>query len=56
MTLITAMTLLLATSGPFTFTPAAAESGIDFVHYNGATGRKYLVETMGGGVAWIDYD
>ena len=56
MMLLPAMALLLATSGPFTFTPVTAESGIDFVHYNGATGRKYIVETMGGGVAWIDYD
>ena len=56
MTLIPAVIILLATSGPFQFTPITAGSGIDFVHYNGATGRKYLVETMGGGVAWIDYD
>ena len=51
-----AVMLLLAAAGPFLFEPVAAESGIDFVHYNGASGRKYLVETMGGGVAWIDYD
>jgi len=32
------------------------ESGIDFVHENGAVGEKLLPETMGGGVAVFDYD
>jgi hypothetical protein len=32
------------------------ESGIDFVHENGAMGEKLLPETMGGGVAVFDYD
>ena len=31
-------------------------SGIDFTHINGAEGKKYLPETMGSGVAFIDYD
>jgi hypothetical protein len=35
---------------------ATAESGISFVHTNGATGEKLLPETMGGGVAFFDYD
>ncbi|HEX9304178.1 MAG TPA: CRTAC1 family protein, partial [Thermoanaerobaculia bacterium] len=30
--------------------------GIDFVHVNGATGKKWMPETMGGGVAVLDYD
>jgi enediyne biosynthesis protein E4 len=34
-------------------TPA---SGIDFTHANSATTNKYLLETMGGGVALFDYD
>jgi len=34
----------------------AYESGIDFVHENGAAGEKLLPETMGGGVAVFDYD
>jgi len=34
----------------------ATESGIDFVHLNGATGERLLPETMGGGVAVFDYD
>ena len=30
--------------------------GIAFVHHNGAYGEKLLPETMGGGVAFFDYD
>ena len=32
------------------------ESGIDFVHVSGAAGEKLLPESMGGGVAVIDFD
>ena len=38
------------------FTRVTDEAGIQFRHFNGATGEKYLVETMGGGVAFFDYD
>ncbi len=38
------------------FTDITNEAGIDFVHNNGATGEKLLPETMGGGVAFFDYD
>jgi hypothetical protein len=31
-------------------------AGINFVHYNGASGKRYLPETLGPGVAFIDYD
>ena len=41
---------------PVTFVDRAAAYGVDFVHDSGATGRKYLPETMGAGAAWIDYD
>ncbi len=34
----------------------AARAGIDFVHDNGAAGDKHLPETMGAGLAWLDYD
>jgi hypothetical protein len=40
----------------FQFTDITTESGIDFLHNNGANGNKLLPETMGGGVAVIDYD
>jgi len=32
------------------------ESGIDFRHFSGATGKKWLPETMGSGVGLFDYD
>lgn len=37
-------------------TDVTEEAGIDFVHHSGAEGQKLLPETMGSGVAWIDYD
>jgi hypothetical protein len=33
-----------------------AQIGIDFIHETGATGDKHNPETMGSGLAWIDYD
>jgi len=39
-----------------TFTDVTTAAGIDFVHYNGAYGDKLLPETMGGGVAFFDFD
>ncbi len=38
------------------FTDITAAAGIKFVHHNGAYGDKLLPETMGGGVAFLDYD
>ena len=38
------------------FTDRTSESGIKFTHFNGATGEKLLPETMGGGVAFLDFD
>lgn len=38
------------------FADVTKESGVDFVHVTGATGKKYLPETMGAGVAMLDYD
>ncbi len=39
-----------------TFTDVTVASGIRFRHSNGATGNKWLPETMGGGVACLDFD
>jgi enediyne biosynthesis protein E4 len=33
-----------------------ASAGIHFMHNNGAFGKKWLPETMGSGVAFLDYD
>ncbi len=38
------------------FTDITREAGITFSHVNGAYGAKLLPETMGGGVAFFDYD
>jgi len=38
------------------FTDATSTAGIAFVHNNGAMGEKLLPETMGGGVAFLDFD
>ncbi|MGH9526296.1 MAG: CRTAC1 family protein, partial [Terriglobales bacterium] len=38
------------------FADVAAASGIRFRHDNAASAQKYLIETMGAGCAWLDYD
>ena len=43
-------------SGPLEFTDVTAQAGIHFKHNTGAFGKKYLPETMGSGVCFIDYD
>ena len=52
--------LLLLAAAPqapdVTFTELAPAAGIDFEQANSATSNKYLLETMGGGVALLDYD
>jgi hypothetical protein len=43
-------------TGPHVFTDVTSVAGIGFRHNNGAFGKKYLPETMGGGAAFLDYD
>src|SRR5262249_10930993 len=38
------------------FEEKATACGINFTHVNGAKGDKWMPETMGGGVAVLDYD
>jgi hypothetical protein len=45
-----------ATPGIPWFEDVTAAAGIDFRHYNSATPINYMPETMGSGLAWIDYD
>ncbi len=45
-----------ARCGGFSLTDAADELGVAFVHATGARGEKHLRETMGAGLAWLDYD
>jgi enediyne biosynthesis protein E4 len=48
--------LVAAASPEVPFTDVTTAVGIDFKHENSSTSNKYLVETMGGGVALLDYD
>jgi enediyne biosynthesis protein E4 len=46
-----------AHAGPVLFEEVpASQSGISFVHVNGMSPERYLPETMGPGVAFLDYD
>ena len=45
-----------ATAPDVRFTDITAAAAVDFTHGNSATSNKYLIETMGGGVALFDYD
>ena len=38
------------------FTDVTDASGIEFRHFTGATGERYMPETMGAGCAFLDYD
>ena len=38
------------------FVDVTRQSTIDFIHKSGASPDKYMVETFGSGVAWLDYD
>lgn len=41
---------------PAGWTDITAEAGIGFRHQSGARGQKYLMETLGSGVCFLDYD
>jgi len=43
-------------SAPVTFADVTAQAGIRFVHNSGRAGKKFLPETLGSGVAWLDAD
>jgi hypothetical protein len=46
----------LLSQAPVQFTDVTASAGITFEHRSSATPSKYLIETMGGGVALFDAD
>jgi hypothetical protein len=53
--------LLFALAGaagdcPARFVDVASSAGLAFVHERGATREHHLPETMGSGLAWLDYD
>ncbi|MCY2989504.1 MAG: CRTAC1 family protein [Planctomycetota bacterium] len=41
---------------PIQLREVTAETGIDFVHTDGSSGRRYIVESMSAGIATFDYD
>jgi len=53
---LSAFALTLTLTSNVQFTDVTQASGLTFTHANSATSNKYLVETMGGGVAVFDYD
>jgi hypothetical protein len=52
---VEAITHSVESEGPI-FADLAQETGLDFVHFNGMTGKYYYPEMMGGGGAMLDYD
>lgn len=47
---------VLGKRNPIIFVDVAQSSGITFQHDNAASREKYLIETMGSGCGWIDFD
>jgi hypothetical protein len=47
---------LSASAAPVQFSDVAQAAGIRFHHFNGASGKKYMPETMGSGGAFLDFD
>jgi hypothetical protein len=43
-------------AGSVNFVDVASAAGISFRHDNAASPEKFLIETMGGGCGWIDYN
>ena len=38
------------------FVDVAEQAGLSFQHISGSAEKNYILETIGSGVAWIDYD
>jgi hypothetical protein len=53
---VLAVGVTLAADPNVRFVDVTSAAGIRFVHNAGKSGKKYLPETMGSGVAWIDAD
>ena len=46
----------LPSSPSLVFEDVAAEAGLNFQHFSGSPEKQYILESMSGGVAWIDFD
>ena len=44
------------TAGPIALTDVTRQTGIDFVHTDGSSGERYIVETVSTGLATFDYN
>src|SRR5439155_1553174 len=54
---LTTQTSVHRPAGHVTFRDVAQQAGINFVNvFGGAKAKRYLLESTGSGVAWIDYD
>ena len=51
--MLISLILLLST---WSFEDIAESAGLSFRHTSGSPEKRYILETIGGGVAWIDYD
>src|SRR5687768_6519073 len=47
---------MAAAAAPISFEDAGKSSGIDFVHSDGSSGRRYIVETIASGLGLIDFN
>jgi hypothetical protein len=46
----------IAADNPILLNDVTKETGIDFVHTDGSSGRRYIVESVSSGLALFDYD
>lgn len=53
---LAAAPVVAAAAQAVVFVDVTAQAGIAFRHFSGATGKKYMPETMGSGVAVLDYN
>lgn len=54
--LLASIMLLAQSYAQVKFTDVTTNAGIDFHHFDGRTGNKYLIETLGSGAVFLDYD
>ncbi len=54
--LVLAVSAMARAQSPIRLVDFTNQTGIDFVHYDGATGQRYIVEPMSAGLAIFDYD
>lgn len=53
---LSCLCLAAGTTSHIRFSDVTAAAGVQWRHENGKTSEKYLIETMGGGGAFVDYD